>query len=169
MDKLLSTIKSPRDLKDLTPQQLEQLTGEMREAMCRLLGKRSALRFQPRRDRVDVGAAHHLRFQPRSPDLGHRSPDLPAQDGHRPLRGVPHDPHQGRADGLSQSGGKPLRPLHDRTCRMQHLQRAGAQVRRRPDRPGREAKCRGRDRRRRAAQRSRLRGRSTTPAGSRST
>lgn len=42
MDSLLSSIKSPADLKALSVTQLQQLADEMREAMCRLLGTRSA-------------------------------------------------------------------------------------------------------------------------------
>lgn len=42
MDSLLSSIKSPADLKALSVNQLRQLAEEMREAMCRLLGTRSA-------------------------------------------------------------------------------------------------------------------------------
>ncbi len=42
MDSLLSNIKSPVDLKQLSLAQLQQLAAEMREAMCRLLGTRSA-------------------------------------------------------------------------------------------------------------------------------
>jgi 1-deoxy-D-xylulose-5-phosphate synthase len=61
MDKLLSTIKSPRDLKDLAPQQLEQLTGEMREAMCRLLGKRSA-HFASNLGVIELTLALHTTF-----------------------------------------------------------------------------------------------------------
>ena len=42
MDSLLSRINSPADLKELSVAQLQQLAAEMREAMCRLLGTRSA-------------------------------------------------------------------------------------------------------------------------------
>ncbi len=42
MDTLLSTVRSPQDLKKFSHPQLEQLAGEMRESLCRLLGKRTA-------------------------------------------------------------------------------------------------------------------------------
>ena len=40
MDELLSTIDSPRDLQGCRTTQLEQLAGEMREALCRLVERR---------------------------------------------------------------------------------------------------------------------------------
>lgn len=42
MDNLLSQIGSPRDLQRLTHKQLAQLAGEMREAICRVAGTRTA-------------------------------------------------------------------------------------------------------------------------------
>ena len=42
MDELLSTVRSPRDLQGLSPEQLNRLATEMREAMCRLAGQRTA-------------------------------------------------------------------------------------------------------------------------------
>ncbi|MEN6450534.1 MAG: 1-deoxy-D-xylulose-5-phosphate synthase N-terminal domain-containing protein, partial [Thermoguttaceae bacterium] len=36
MDNLLSTIRSPADLKRLSHAELTQLAGEIREALCRL-------------------------------------------------------------------------------------------------------------------------------------
>lgn len=61
MDKLLSTIQSPRDLKDLTQPQLEQLTLEMREALCRLLGTRSA-HFASNLGVIELTLALHTTF-----------------------------------------------------------------------------------------------------------
>ena len=42
MDTLLSQINSPRDLQGLSEAQLEQLAGEMREALCNLVTSRTA-------------------------------------------------------------------------------------------------------------------------------
>ena len=42
MDALLSKIESPRDLQSLSPAQLDQLAGEMREALCNLVTNRTA-------------------------------------------------------------------------------------------------------------------------------
>ncbi|HQU44067.1 MAG TPA: 1-deoxy-D-xylulose-5-phosphate synthase [Pirellulales bacterium] len=42
MDQLLSRIESPRDLQPLSVAELEQLAGEMREAMCNLVTNRTA-------------------------------------------------------------------------------------------------------------------------------
>jgi 1-deoxy-D-xylulose-5-phosphate synthase len=42
MDNLLATVGSPRDLLGLSHKQLQQLAGEMREAICRLAGTRTA-------------------------------------------------------------------------------------------------------------------------------
>lgn len=61
MDKLLSTIQSPRDLQDLAQPQLEQLALEMREALCRLLGTRSA-HFASNLGVVELTLALHTTF-----------------------------------------------------------------------------------------------------------
>jgi 1-deoxy-D-xylulose-5-phosphate synthase len=61
MDLLLSTIQSPRDLKNLTQPQLEQLALEMREALCRLLGTRSA-HFASNLGVVELTLALHTTF-----------------------------------------------------------------------------------------------------------
>jgi 1-deoxy-D-xylulose-5-phosphate synthase len=42
MDELLRQVQSPADLKGLSYRKLSQLAGEIREALCRLLGSRSA-------------------------------------------------------------------------------------------------------------------------------
>jgi 1-deoxy-D-xylulose-5-phosphate synthase len=42
MDTLLSTVRSPRDLQDFSEDQLAQLAGEMREALCNLVSSRTA-------------------------------------------------------------------------------------------------------------------------------
>ena len=120
----------------------DQLARRSQEALAqgaRAVGRRDArgplppgrhadgpFRLEPGRGRVDAGPAHHVRFQPRPPDLGHRPSGLRPQDGHRPLRRVPHDAGQGRPDGLSQSGRKRLRPVHDRPRRLQRRHGAWA-------------------------------------------
>jgi 1-deoxy-D-xylulose-5-phosphate synthase len=61
MDKLLSTIESPRDLKGLSLEQLNQLAAEMREALCELLGTRTA-HFASNLGVVELNLALHTTF-----------------------------------------------------------------------------------------------------------
>ena len=61
MDKLLSTIESPRDLKGLSLKQLNQLAAEMREALCELLGTRTA-HFASNLGVVELNLALHTTF-----------------------------------------------------------------------------------------------------------
>ena len=61
MDKLLATVQSPQDLKKLSLKQLEQLAGEMRESLCRLLGKRTA-HFASNLGVVELALALHTTF-----------------------------------------------------------------------------------------------------------
>ena len=61
MDKLLSTIRSPQDLRGLSPRQLEQLAAEMREAICRVAAKRTA-HFASNLGVVELTLALHTSF-----------------------------------------------------------------------------------------------------------
>jgi len=61
MDKILSKIGSPNDLKGLSHKELNQLAGEMREALCRLLGTRSA-HFASNLGVVELSLALHTTF-----------------------------------------------------------------------------------------------------------
>ena len=61
MDNLLSTIQSPADLKKLSHQQLDQLAGEMREALCRLSATRTA-HFASNLGVVELTLALHTTF-----------------------------------------------------------------------------------------------------------
>ena len=61
MDKLLSTINSPDDLKRLSHKQLEQLAAEMREALCRLASTRTA-HFASNLGVVELTLALHTTF-----------------------------------------------------------------------------------------------------------
>ena len=61
MDKLLSTINSPRDLKGLSHQQLDQLAAEMREALCCLASTRTA-HFASNLGVVELTLALHTTF-----------------------------------------------------------------------------------------------------------
>ncbi len=61
MDKLLSTINSPEDLKKLSHKQLEQLAGEMREALCRLASTRTA-HFASNLGVIELTLALHTTF-----------------------------------------------------------------------------------------------------------
>lgn len=75
MDKLLRTIQSPDDLKRLSHKELEQVAGEMREAMCRLLDKRSA-HFASNLGVIELTLALHTTFDFRHDrliwDTGHQ-------------------------------------------------------------------------------------------------
>ena len=61
MDTLLSTIESPRDLDKLSLEKLEQLAGEMREALCQLLTSRTA-HFASNLGVVELSIALHRTF-----------------------------------------------------------------------------------------------------------
>src|SRR3990172_958562 len=61
MDELLATIQSPADLHGLSTAQLEQLAGEMREALCRLVSRRSA-HFASNLGVVELALALHSTF-----------------------------------------------------------------------------------------------------------
>ena len=61
MDKLLSTINSPKDLRSLSHKQLAQLAGEMREAICRLVSARTA-HFASNLGVVELALALHTSF-----------------------------------------------------------------------------------------------------------
>ncbi len=61
MDKLLSTIQSPADLKGLSQPQLAQLAGEMREALCRLAATRTA-HFASNLGVIELTLALHTTF-----------------------------------------------------------------------------------------------------------
>lgn len=61
MDKLLSTINSPEDLKKLSQQELAQLAVEIREALCRLAATRTA-HFASNLGVVELTLALHTTF-----------------------------------------------------------------------------------------------------------
>jgi 1-deoxy-D-xylulose-5-phosphate synthase len=61
MDHLLSKIESPRDLQGLSPAELEQLAGEMREALCNLVSSRTA-HFASNLGVVELCLALHTTF-----------------------------------------------------------------------------------------------------------
>jgi len=61
MDKLLSTISSPGDLKKLSRKQLARLAAEIREAICRLVATRSA-HFASNLGIVELTLALHTSF-----------------------------------------------------------------------------------------------------------
>jgi len=61
MDKLLSTIRSPQDLRGLSPKQLDQLATEIREALCRLVATRTA-HFASNLGVVELTLALHTTF-----------------------------------------------------------------------------------------------------------
>src|SRR5688572_11729565 len=75
MDRMLSKIDSPRDLLDLTDQQLEELAIEMREVLCNLVSSRTA-HFASNLGVVELCLALHTEFDFRRDrliwDTGHQ-------------------------------------------------------------------------------------------------
>jgi 1-deoxy-D-xylulose-5-phosphate synthase len=61
MDELLSSIRSPHDLKRLSRKELERLAAEMREAICRVAGTRTA-HFASNLGVVELTLALHTTF-----------------------------------------------------------------------------------------------------------
>ena len=61
MDKILSTISSPRQLQSLSPQELTQLAAEIRDALCRLASRRTA-HFASNLGVVELTLALHTTF-----------------------------------------------------------------------------------------------------------
>ncbi|MGD0900819.1 MAG: 1-deoxy-D-xylulose-5-phosphate synthase N-terminal domain-containing protein, partial [Thermoguttaceae bacterium] len=61
MDKLLPTIRSPRDLQGLSHQQLTDLAAEIREALCELAGTRTS-HFASNLGVVELTLALHTTF-----------------------------------------------------------------------------------------------------------
>jgi 1-deoxy-D-xylulose-5-phosphate synthase len=61
MDRLLSQIESPRDLKRLKRAELEQLAAEMREALCNLVSDRTA-HFASNLGVIELCLALHVEF-----------------------------------------------------------------------------------------------------------
>jgi 1-deoxy-D-xylulose-5-phosphate synthase len=61
MDKLLAALRSPADLQGLSPQELTQLAGEIREAICRLVSRRTA-HFASNLGVVELTLALHTAF-----------------------------------------------------------------------------------------------------------
>lgn len=61
MSKLLAAIRSPHDLRALSPKELEELAAEMREDLCRLVAKRSA-HFASNLGVVELTLALHTTF-----------------------------------------------------------------------------------------------------------
>ena len=132
MHQLLSNIQSPETLRNMSLAELKQLADEIRDVLCNLLSTRSA-HFASNLGVVELCLALHsvFDFQPRPADLGHGPSDLSAQAGHRAVPRIRHDPHQGGPDGIPQSRREPLRPVHDRACRLEHFHVAGSARRRR--------------------------------------
>jgi len=75
MDKLLSTIRSPQDLREMSAKQLAQVAAEMREALCRLAATRTA-HFASNLGVVELTLALHTTFDFRRDrliwDTGHQ-------------------------------------------------------------------------------------------------
>jgi len=61
MDELLATIRSPKDLRELSTKQLVQLAAEIREALCRVVSTRSA-HFASNLGVVELAIALHATY-----------------------------------------------------------------------------------------------------------
>ena len=122
MNSLLSSIASPANLHTLTDEQLTQLAQEMRDELVRVLSIRPA-HFASNLGVVELCLALHLTFDFTKDrliwDTGHQIYPHKLITGR--YKTVRHHPHPRRADGLSQPARKPLRPVHDRPCRLQRL------------------------------------------------
>ena len=102
MDKLLSTVNSPRDLQGLSLKDLTQLTAEMREVLCQLAGTRTA-HFASNLGVVELTLALHTSF-----DFSHDR--LIWDTGHQVY---PHKMLTGRYDGdRLDEYGLPATVLH---------------------------------------------------------
>jgi 1-deoxy-D-xylulose-5-phosphate synthase len=102
-NELLSRIDSPADLKKFTPGELEQLAGEMREALCNVVSTRTA-HFASNLGVVELAIALHLVFDFSKDrliwDTGHqiyphklltgRYPEFPTIRQHGGLMGYPN-------------------------------------------------------------------------------
>ena len=78
---VLDRITGPRDLRDLTDAELDELATEIRDFLVRKVSRTGRPpRPQPRRRRADPGAAPGLRLPARPDRLRHRPPGLRAQD-----------------------------------------------------------------------------------------
>ena len=172
---VLDRITGPRDLRDLTDAELDELARrDPRLPGPQGLPHRRPPRPQPRRGRADPGAAPGLRL-PAGPDrLRHRPPVLRAQDRHRPRRGLRPAAPGGRPVRLPEPGR--VGPRHRRELPRLHLavlrRRPGQGVRRARRGPARRRGDRGRRADRRdglggAEQHRRRRGHRRPPAGDR--
>ena len=123
----------PTTCSDLSLVQLEQLAAEMREALCNLVSNRTA-HFASNLGVVELCLALHTTFDFSRDrliwDTGHQIYPHKLITGR--YHAVLHDSHQGGPDGLPQSARERIRPVHDRPCRVQRLDGAGAEKRRRP-------------------------------------
>src|SRR5438045_9740458 len=110
MDRLLSQIESPRDLKRLQRAELEQLAAEMREALCNLVSDRTAhfasnlgvvelclalhTTFDFSRDRLIWDTGHQIYPHKMITGRDHAFRSMRIKEG---LMGYPH-PHERRND-----------------------------------------------------------------------
>ena len=119
--------------------QLEQLAAEMREALCNLVSNRTA-HFASNLGVVELCLALHTAFDFSRDrliwDTGHQI--YP----HKLITGRYHEfgtiRTKGGLMGYPNPERKRLRPVHDRPCRLQRLDRAGPEEWRRPACPARK-------------------------------
>ena len=105
---LLSSVQSPRDLKALPAEQMQELAARDPGVPDRA-GEpdRRTPRSQPRRGRADPGHPPGLRLAGRPDRLRHRAPELRAQDHHRPPGPVPEPAAARRPLRLSRARRSP--------------------------------------------------------------
>ena len=157
-ERLLDSIDSPADLRELSDEQLQQVAQEVRELIIDTIGEIGG-HFGANLGTCELAVALHslLDSPTRQDPLGRRAPGLSAQGSHRPARPARHDPPV-RGAGPVLLGVRVRARHHGRGPRLD-LDR----LRGRPeggdaqgDRRGRQG--RRRDRRRGAHRRRRLRG-----------
>ena len=93
MSTILPTIESPHDLQGLSPDELENLAAEMRQALCQVAASRTA-HFASNLGVVELCLALHRVFDFSKDRLiwGHWPPNLSPQTYHGEIQQVRHNP-----------------------------------------------------------------------------
>ena len=124
---LLEQIKSPADVRKLSPDQLTALANEMRDGIFEAVSKNGG-HLASNLGVVELTLALHYVYdfgpypdRPGPAALGRRPPVLPAQDAHRPRRAVRAAAQEGLGQRLPVAGRIALRPVRRRPRRHRDL------------------------------------------------